>query len=189
MLPNSNNNSLKTEKSIAVLFIPFVVLLLFVAVTSAFWKFKNGAIGTLMHGLERRRKKRKKNQTHVFLFQELCFTKSSTNLSWKCGEMATDSFFATLTTLCEHSLFVFFFLKISFCSFVLISLQCRLSFRLPHSEAETEMQFASYDTYYTEDKQFLTAVTTKKKELIQSPYSDAFQTYQFTWAITNESRK
>eukprot|EP01114_Cavostelium_apophysatum_P018701 TRINITY_DN5852_c0_g1_i2.p1 TRINITY_DN5852_c0_g1~~TRINITY_DN5852_c0_g1_i2.p1 ORF type:complete len:385 (-),score=87.84 TRINITY_DN5852_c0_g1_i2:38-1192(-) len=120
-------------------------------VTSAFWKFNNGAIGNLMHGA---------------LLHEI---KYETELEvWGDGYRI-----------------------------VLIDpyAKCRVAVRLPSSEAETIYDFSSDDYYYNEDTIFLHAVDCKlngkdaSQWKIESPYSDAFKTYQLTWKIKSQSER
>jgi len=109
-------------------------------VTSAFWKFKNGAIGTLMHAA----------LLHGIKYE-------SELEVWGDGYR--------IVLLDPYT-------------------KCRLSVRDPSSEQERIITFYDDDSYLNEDRVFLEAVLDKSKiAKIQSPYSDAINTYKLTWAI------
>ncbi len=91
--------------------------------------------------------------------------------------------------------------------YLYIYIQCRLRVRLPHHEDTKIIEFFDDDTYFNEDVVFLEAVLTSlalrddpenfelqetAKQLfqrIQSPYSDAINTYKFTWKIRTKSEE
>jgi predicted dehydrogenase len=66
---------------------------------------------------------------------------------------------------------------------------CRLHIRRPHSEQTETLSFAEDDPYLSEDRAFVDAVRQGDASLIRSPYADAMQTYELTWAIRRASER
>lgn len=66
---------------------------------------------------------------------------------------------------------------------------CRLRVRKGYTDTEEVYTFPDADCYMGEDVAFIKAVTEKNPALIASPYSDALETYKFSWAITNSLQK
>jgi len=63
-----------------------------------------------------------------------------------------------------------------------------LSVRTPASEKEEVYEFSQDDPYLTENRVFIDAIQSRNTSKIQSPYSDAFKTYELSWAIRQASK-
>lgn len=61
--------------------------------------------------------------------------------------------------------------------------KCSLGVRLSHSEEHEYHNFGDDDMYLHEMKAFLESIVNKNDKLVQSPYHDAYKTYEFSWKI------